>query len=136
VTWVAPNATWWAQRPTTPRETRWYRGYQPRQLRGDRGSATVELAVCLPALMVFLATGLAALGAVRLQIECVDAAREAARAAARGEPVVSRVDGAAITISTEGDLVRATVRMHLDPFGVGLPGFDITSTSVAALEPS
>jgi hypothetical protein len=88
----------------------------------------------LPALVLLLVTGLAALAAVRAQLECVDAAREAARTAARGEPSPSTVDGAITTIATEGDVVRATVRVHYRPFGTGLPGFDITGTSVAALE--
>jgi hypothetical protein len=90
--------------------------------------------VCLPALVLLLVTGLAALGAVRIQLECVDAAREAARAAARGEPFPSTMDGTTTTIATEGDVVRATVRVHYSPFGGGLPGIDIGATSVAALE--
>ena len=118
-------------RPTAKRKSIWR---VPRG--GDSGSATAELAVCLPALVLLLAAGLAALGAIRTQIECVDAAREAARAAARGERAVSRVDGAGVAIATDGDLVRATVRVHYTPFGGGLPGFDITSTSVAAMEPT
>ncbi len=107
-----------------------------RQPAGDAGSATAELAVSLPALVLLLMVGLTALAAVRTQIECIDAAREAARAAARGEPVVSRVDGATITVGTDGDVARATVRVHSSPLGGRLPGFDISATAVAAVEPT
>ncbi len=101
----------------------------------DAGSATAELAVCLPALVLLLATGLMALTAMRTQIECVDVAREAARAAARGDPVVPGMPGASVTVTADGDVVRATVVMRWSPGG-GLPGFDITATSVAAMEPT
>ena len=103
---------------------------------GDAGSATAELAVSLPALVLLLVVGLAALGAVRTQIACVDAAREAARAAARGEPAAERIAGASVMVTLDGDLVRATVVVHWKPFGGGLPGLDVTATSVAAMEPS
>jgi hypothetical protein len=76
-----------------------------------------------------------ALSAVRTQIECVDAAREAARAAARGEPVAG-LPGRTVTVTTDGDLVRATVAVHWAPVGSRLPGVDIVATSVAATEPS
>src|ERR1700730_9449154 len=46
-----------------------------RGLRGDRGSATVELAASLPALMLLLFAGLTAISAVRTQLQCYDAAR-------------------------------------------------------------
>ncbi len=49
----------------------------------DRGSVTAELAVALPALVLLLLAGLTAVQAVTVQLRCVDAAREAARAAAR-----------------------------------------------------
>jgi len=111
------------------------RGRRPGR-REDAGSATAELAASLPALMLLLAVGLSALAAVRTQIECVDAAREAARAAARGDPEVARIPGAAVSLTTDGDLVRATVVVRWSPLGGGMPGIDITATSVAAVEPS
>jgi hypothetical protein len=101
----------------------------------DVGSATAELAVCLPALVLLLATGLMALTAMRTQIECVDVAREAARSAARGDPVAPGRPGASVSVTTDGDVVRATVVVRFSPGG-GLPGFDITATSVAAAEPT
>ena len=101
----------------------------------DRGSATAELAVSLPALVLLLLVGLSALVVVRDQIACVDLAREAVRAAARGEPAPDS-GTATITIATEGDLVRATVRLRRAPLGGRVPGIGVTATAVAAVEPS
>jgi hypothetical protein len=99
----------------------------------DRGSATAELAVSLPALVLLLLVGLSALMVVRDQIACVDLAREGARAAARGEPLPDP-GAATITMATDGDLVQVTVRLRR--FGGRLPGTDVTATAVAAVEPS
>ena len=54
--------------------------------RGDGGMATAELAVVLPVLVLLVAAGLTAISVLLAQLRCVDGAREAARAAARGEP--------------------------------------------------
>lgn len=106
----------------------------------DRGSATAELAVSLPALMLMIYAALASVGAVRTQLECVDAAREAARAEARGEPGEAagrRVapDGAVIVLSGNGDTVTAAVTVTVHPVGGALPGFTVGATAVAAREP-
>jgi hypothetical protein len=106
----------------------------------DRGSATAELAVSLPALVLMVLTAMTAVVAVRTQLECVDAAREAARAAARGEPGVEAgelagPDGARATVVRDVDTVRASVRATVHPLGPWLPGFDITAVAVAAVEP-
>ncbi|NIZ91589.1 TadE family type IV pilus minor pilin [Kineococcus rubinsiae] len=53
--------------------------------RDDRGSATLELAVAMPAVVLLLAVVLGAADVVVAQVDCVDAARAGARAAARGE---------------------------------------------------
>lgn len=103
-----------------------------RRPRGDAGTATAELAVCLPALALLLAFGLGALAVVRDQLRCVDAAREVAVAVARGE-APPPVDAGEVAISNDGDVVRVVVRRHRE-LGV-LPGFDITATAVAAVEP-
>lgn len=115
---------------------------RPARMRGkeDRGSATVELAVSLPALVLLLFAALTAVVAVRVQGECVDAAREAARAEARGEPgepAGRRVapDGASVSVVIDGDTARATVRVRIQPLGGRLPGFEIGATAVAAMEP-
>ena len=94
----------------------------------------------LPALMLMLFAALTAVGAVRTQLECVDAAREAARAAARGEPGVAagqRVapKGASVAVSADGGTVTAVVRVRVHPLGGHLPGFDVSAAAIAATEP-
>jgi TadE-like protein len=121
---------WWAARPTTATAPR-----------ADRGSATAELAVGLPALVLLTVVAVTAVGAVLTQLRCVDAAREAARAQARGEPgviVAERVapPGAAVGIELADGTVRATVRVQVHPLGGRLPGFEVSAVSVAALEPT
>ncbi|WP_194291596.1 TadE family type IV pilus minor pilin, partial [Cumulibacter manganitolerans] len=55
-------------------------------VRGDRGMVTAETALALPALVIVLGGLLTVIVAVSAQLRCVAAAREGARAAARGEP--------------------------------------------------
>ncbi len=55
---------------------------------------TAELALALPAVMLMLAVGVGAARVVSAQIQCVDAARAAARIAARGEPESNAVAAA------------------------------------------
>lgn len=93
-------------------------GPRARRMRADTGFVTAEAAVAVPAL-VFLALGLVwALMAAAAQIQCVDAARAGARAAARGESSAD-VRGAAlaaaprradVAVARDGDLVRVRVR--------------------------
>ncbi|MEU6221129.1 TadE family type IV pilus minor pilin [Streptomyces sp. NPDC047022] len=81
---------------------------------------TAETAVALPALVLFAMALVWALLAVSAQIQCVDAARAGARAAARQEPanVVRDVarqaapHGARVVVSRQGDLVRVLVVAH------------------------
>jgi hypothetical protein len=87
---------------------------------------------------VVLALCLAGVTAVSMQVRCVDAAREAARLAGRGDER-SAVDtarriapaGARIRTDRDGDFVVATVvaRSKL------LPRLDIAAKAVAAAEP-
>jgi Flp pilus assembly protein TadG len=111
-----------------------------RRARRDRGSFTAELAAGLPALMLLLFAGLTAVNAVTTKAHCVDAAREAALAAARGEGGVEagqRVapPGATVSIAMAGDTVVATVRAPVRAIGAGVPGTTVTATAVAAVEP-
>ena len=108
--------------------------------RRDRGSATAELAVGLPALVLLVLAALSAVGAMLTQLACVDAAREAALVAARGGagPAAAQrlaPDGATVSVSSDGSVVRATVTVRYHPLSSRLPGFDLTATSVAAVEP-
>lgn len=107
---------------------------------GDRGSFTAELAAGLPALTLLLFAGLTAVGAVTTKAQCVDAAREAALAAARGEQGVaagqrSGPPGADVTVTVDGDVVVATVRAPVGPLGAHLPTLTVTAKAVAAVEP-
>ncbi|SEH60483.1 hypothetical protein SAMN04489835_1933 [Mycolicibacterium rutilum] len=83
-------------------------------------------------MLVLCAAGLTALST---HIRCVDAAREAARLAARGDDgvAVARTlapDGAAVQLGRDGDYVVATVTARSP-----LPGLTIGARAVAALEP-
>ena len=71
-------------------------------------------------------------------MRCVDAAREAARLAARGDDGSAAVaaqriapDGAAVQLRRDGELVVATVTAR-SPL---LPGITIAADAVAAVEP-
>jgi hypothetical protein len=78
------------------------------------------------------------LTAVSMQVRCVDAAREAARLAARGDEAsasgaAQRIapDGAAVQLRRDGELLVATVTAR-SPL---LPGITIAGEAVAAAEP-
>lgn len=83
----------------------------------DRGYVTAEAAVVVPALALFTMALVWALMATSAQIQCVDAARAGARAAARQESEGGSIaaarqaapHGARVTIAREGDLVRVAV---------------------------
>jgi hypothetical protein len=103
----------------------------------DDGAVTVEAALALCALTVFLALALGALVAVAQTMRCADAARELARLAARGEPdrgraVAARLapSGARLELVEDGDTVTALVSVQLvSPLPLTLNG-----RAVAALE--
>jgi Flp pilus assembly protein TadG len=108
--------------------------------RGERGSATVELATSLPVVVLLLLAGLTGVDAVVTKLRCVDSAREAARAAARGESGEAAgrrgaPDGATVSVRVEGDTVHATVRATAHPLGPHLPGIPLEADAVAAREP-
>ena len=90
----------------------------------------------MAALVVVLVLCVSGLTAVSMHIRCVDAAREAARLAARGDdgPGVARIiapDGAAVRLRRDGELVVATVTAR----SALLPGVTIAAQAVAAVEP-
>ncbi|MEV6168288.1 TadE family type IV pilus minor pilin [Streptomyces sp. NPDC051954] len=121
------------------RSARWTRGCARE---ADRGFVTAESAVVLPVLVMFamaLVWGLLVVGA---QIQCVDAARTGARAAARQDPAAAVVKltreaaphGAQVTLSREGDQVRVVV-VAKPPALDGLP-FEVREEAVASAEDS
>jgi Flp pilus assembly protein TadG len=106
----------------------------------DRGAVTVEAALALCSLVVVLALILAAVSAVAAQLRCVDAAREAARLTARGEP--GRAEqlarqiapgGAVVTVIVRGDEVA--VRVAANPVAGLLPGIEVEAEAAAVMEP-
>lgn len=99
----------------------------------------MEAALAIAALVVVLALCLAGVAAVSMQVRCVDAAREAARLAARGDESSAvdaarsiAPDGSRIQVRREGDFIVATVIVHSKL----LPTLDISAKAVAAAEPS
>jgi hypothetical protein len=104
--------------------------------------ATAEIAVALPALLVLVAAAMTAVSVLTAQLRCVDAAREAARATARGEaPVVvtslaqRQAPNGARVVVTGGEEIRATVSAEARSAGGLLPAFQVVATAVALREP-
>jgi hypothetical protein len=105
----------------------------------DAGASTVEAAFGLAALVTVLVLCLAGVTAVSMQVRCLDAAREAARLAARDDRqaavVVARriaPAGAVVQVRRDGEFVVASVsaRSRL------LPALAIAAEGVSAAEPS
>lgn len=116
-----------------------------RSLPADAGTVTAEMAVVLPALAVVLVFALWSVAAVTAQLRCVDAARIAARALARGEGTVASVSaarsaapaGAQVDVSRSGGLlaveVRAIARLP-GPWSGVLPGLSLSGRAVTPVE--
>jgi Flp pilus assembly protein TadG len=104
---------------------------------------TAETAVVLPVLLLVLLCAVAAVTVVGAQLRCVDAAREGARAAARGEAdavvaeLAGRVapDGATTEVRADGDRVRVTVSVELAPLGPVPLRTRVQAEAVAQREP-
>jgi Flp pilus assembly protein TadG len=111
--------------------------------RRDGGMATAELAVVLPTLVLVIAAALTMVSVVLAQVRCVDAAREAARAAARGEPagvirsaaIRAAPAGAGVTVGGAGEEVLVTVSARAGRIGGLLPAFQVSASAVALREP-
>ena len=99
---------------------------------------TVEAALALCSLVLVLALAIGAVAAAGAQLRCMDAAREAARLVARGEPDRARQaaeaiapGGARVDIRVVGDEVSVQVSK-----GVGqLPGLTVSGRALGVLEP-
>ncbi|MGJ5825975.1 TadE family type IV pilus minor pilin [Streptomyces ossamyceticus] len=111
-----------------------------RALGGDQGFVTAEAAMALPVLVLFAMALVWALLAACAQIQCVDAARVGARAAARQDPpdavaaMARRAapDGARVSVGRDGDYVRVVVSARSP--GPGGLGLDLSHTAVALAE--
>lgn len=107
----------------------------------DDGMVTAETAVVLPALVLVLALCLGVLSTVGAQLQLVDAARESARLAARGEDadVVQEAArragpaGTTVQVSRKGQLLQVTARARTRPLGL-LPSFSLTARAVTESE--
>lgn len=104
---------------------------------------TAETAVVLPVLLLVLAGAVCALVLVGAQLRCVDAAREGARAAARGEDdaTVARIagavapDDAVVVVTGEDGSVRVEVTAGVTPLGPVPLRVGVSAVAVARLEP-
>lgn len=113
--------------------------------RTERGSVTAETALVLPVLLGLGGVLLWLIGAGIAQVQCVDAARDAARALARDEPrsqVVAAArsmapDGAKVEVEQTADRVEVRVSYRATPPGEWFDGalaLSLGSTSVLPAE--
>ena len=104
---------------------------------------TAETAVVLPVLLLVLVGAVAAVTVVGAQLRCVDAAREGARAAARGESdtavdrLVAQVspDGAVTRVTGNEEEVTVTVSVRVAPLGPLPMAVTVSAAAVALREP-
>ena len=104
---------------------------------------TAETAVVLPVLLLVLAGAVAAVTVVGAQLRCVDAAREGARAAARGEDTAlvtalagqAAPDGARTTVAVGGSTVTVTVTAEVAPLGPVPLRVPVSASAVSQREP-
>lgn len=144
--WQPPTATPWRLGSRVGAWSGGRLGGRRAARRGEHGAVTAEAVVVLPVLVAFT-LGLVWLVAVAVtQVRVVDAARETARVAARGESdsaAVSAGEDVAprhteIAVHRDGDVVRVVATAEVDgPGGIfrHLPGLDVRSTAVARMEP-
>ncbi|HET6703401.1 TadE family type IV pilus minor pilin [Amycolatopsis sp.] len=102
---------------------------------------TVEAALGLVGLTVVTVLLLASFTVLTSQLRCTDAAREAARLLARGQPTEAAAavheigpPGASLTVEQTGDEIKATVRAHPAATGL-LPEIPLAATAYAVAEP-
>ena len=105
--------------------------------------ATAEFAVAIPALVATLVLAVAGVATGVDQVRCVDAARLAARAVARGDPPAVAAElaataapvGAAVAIGGSGEQVVVTVRSRRAVPGWA-SGWSVSATAIAPRERS
>jgi hypothetical protein len=108
----------------------------------EHGFVTAEAAVTLPVLGLVLVACLAGAGVVHRELQIQDAARMAARSAARGDSddVVLRAarqfapSGATVRVWHDGELIRVEVVADAalpGPFGRWAPSVPLTATAAA-----
>lgn len=115
---------------------------------GDRGSATAEIAVALPALVLVTLAALWGVSVAAAQLACVDAVRAGARAAARGEPLAevrsavarSAPRDALVSVRRDRRLTRVDVQVTMRPpfpggLGGSVTGLTLREHALAVTEP-
>jgi secretion/DNA translocation related TadE-like protein len=110
--------------------------------RADAGVVTAEFAIALPSVLLVLATLLAAATVALNHLRCIDAARSAARAAARNDPAadvvaIARAVGppeAQVVSASQGARVVVTVSAPVSLRLPGSPTVWVSSTAVAVRE--
>jgi Flp pilus assembly protein TadG len=112
-----------------------------RRIDGERGSVTAEFAAVVPAVLLVLALGLGAVGAVVQQARLTDAAADAARALARGDGdaaarahVAANVGAASVSARRSGDDVCVSVGQSVAG-PVGLLGASVAGRGCALADP-
>ena len=111
----------------------------------DGGAVTAEIAAALPALILVVIAAVWTLSLGLMQLRCADAAREAARAAARGDdPVVVRQvaeavapAGAEVDIVERDGLIIVEVAVKVSapiPLADRLPAPTVSAESIAVEE--
>jgi hypothetical protein len=111
----------------------------------EAGSVTAETAVLLPTLVLVAAALAWLVGVGVAQVQCVDAARDAARALARAESAElatelarrSAPDGARVSLSRSGGLVEVEVTYRATPPGALLDtaaALDLRATASTPME--
>ena len=105
---------------------------------------TAETAVVLPVLLLVLAGAVAAVTVVAAQLRCVDAVREGARTAARGEDVATvralvlsaAPEGMTVSVVRIGDDVRVGISGSIPPLGPVPLDVELSAEATARLEPA
>ena len=150
VGWLRPAA--WSGPGGWSRSGRWgvsggWSGSGPRGWAGSgarsRGSVTAEFAVVMPVVALLVAAVVASAAAGITKLRCLDAARAAARLAARHEPEPVSLaaarsagpNGAQVRLSRAGDLVRVRVTTRLRLPLPGRPTMELEGQASALVEP-
>lgn len=112
----------------------------------DAGAVTAEAAVVLPVLVIVVVLAAWLFVCVGAQLRCVDAARLAARAAARGDAPSAAADigrsaaprGAHVSVTQSGEQVTVAVTVWMrgpGPVLSRLGGTQVSARAVAHVEP-
>jgi hypothetical protein len=102
---------------------------------------TLELAVAIPAIVLVLLVCLAGVRAGIDQVRCVDAARLASRAAARGDPIAearrlalrAAPPGATVMVSASDGQAQVVVTARAGGWGV-VPSWTVSASATTPVE--